>query len=52
MIFAILFTLAAFLNLALALAFGMAGAIGLGFIACGLAFVSLIASLYCANLYA
>jgi len=52
MIYAILFTLAVFLNLALALAFGMAGAIGLGFIACGLAFVAFIASLFCAKLYA
>ena len=52
MLYVILFTLATFLNMALALAFGIVGAIGLGFIACAIAFVSLLAMLYSAYLYA
>lgn len=51
MLYVILFALATFLNLALALAFGMVGAIGLGFAACALAIVSLGAMLYSAYIY-
>ena len=51
MLYVILFTLATLLHLSLALAFGMVGAIGLGFVACGFAIVSLGAMLYSAYIY-
>jgi hypothetical protein len=43
MLYVILFALATFLNLALALAFGTIGAVGLGFVAIFAAFVSMAA---------
>ena len=46
MLYVILFALATFLNLALALAFGTVGAIGLGFVAIFVAFVSLAVMFY------
>ena len=46
MLYVILFTLATLLNLSLAFAFGTVGAFGLGFVACGLAVVSLAAMFY------
>lgn len=43
MLFPLLFVLATFLNLALALSFGAMGAVGLGFVAIFAAFISMAA---------
>lgn len=51
MLYVILFALATFLNLALAFAFGTIGALGLGFAAIFVAFVSIAAMFFCMFAY-
>jgi hypothetical protein len=51
MIYALLFALALFLNMGIALAFGMIGAFGLGYVAIAFALLSFAGFLFSAYLY-